>query len=89
MSKQVKQAIAELNPFNHGITIAIHQRKSECIATFHMPRQFDTKDIEFDGWNEDVTNMTDCHSEDDLLNAYIYRTWNVSNDWFCIEVLPF
>ncbi|NQS21405.1 hypothetical protein [Streptococcus suis] len=40
MDKQVKQVIDELEPFNHGITIAIHQNKNECIATFRMPRQF-------------------------------------------------
>lgn len=28
MNKQVKQVIDELEPFNHGITIAIHQNKN-------------------------------------------------------------
>lgn len=89
MDKQVKQVIDELEPFNHGITIAIHQNKNECIATFRMPRQFDTKKIKFTGWNEDVRNRTSCHSENDLLEAYVYKIWKVSDDWICIEVLPF
>ena len=89
MSNQVKQVIDELEPFNHGITIAIHQSKNECIATFRMPRQLDTKKIEFTGWNEDVTNRTSYHSESDLLNAYVHKARKVTNDWICVEVLPF
>lgn len=89
MDKQVKQVIDELEPFNHGITIEINKNKNECIATFRMPRQFDTKKIKFTGWNEYVRNRTSCHSENDLLEDYVYKVLNVSNDCICIEVLPF
>ena len=43
MNKRVYEKLKELDPFNHGITIAIHQNENECIAIFYMPRQFDTK----------------------------------------------
>lgn len=89
MSRQVKDVINGLEPFKHGITVAIHQSCSECIATFHMPKQFDTKDVTFTGWNEDVRNKTAYHSEGDLLNAYVDKVWEVTDDWVCVELLPF
>lgn len=87
MGQQVKDFIKRHDPQAHGVTFAIHQSKSECVATFHKLRE--TEEVAFTGWNEDVKNRTSCHSEADLLEAYIYRTWNVSNDWFSIEILPF
>ena len=34
MNKRVYEKLKELDPFNHGITIAIHQNENECIAIF-------------------------------------------------------
>ena len=86
MSKRVYEKLNELDPFNHGITIAIHQNENECIAIFYMPRQLDTKKVDFIGWNKEVKNLTRCQSENELLKAEICRTWVVEDDWICIEL---
>ena len=87
MSKRLYEKLKELDPFNNGITIAIHQNENECIATFYMPRQFDTKKVNFVEWNKDVKNMTGYHSEGELLEAQVHRIWEVEDDWICIELL--
>lgn len=86
MNKRVYEKLKELDPFNHGITIAIHQNENECIAIFYMPRQFDTKKVDFIEWNQDVKNMTEYQSESELLKAQVRRTWEVEDDWICIEL---
>ncbi|MEX2805020.1 hypothetical protein AB3329_07905 [Streptococcus sp. H31] len=88
-SKQVRQIFDELDPLNHGITVAIHQNKDECIALFHMPKQSEAKNFDFIGWNDDVRNRTNYHSKNDLLDAYVDKVRKVTNDWICVELLPF
>ena len=51
-----------------------------------MPKQFDTKKVDFIGWNKEVKNLTGCQSENELLKAEIRRTWVVEDDWICIEL---
>lgn len=91
MSKQVKQVIDEHICKRHCVNFAIHQNKNECVAIFlKFPEGHDRDgEVIFKRWNDEVKNKTGCHSENDLLNAYVYKVWNVSDDWFCIEVLPF
>ena len=89
MSRQVKDVLNGLNPFHHGITIAIHKNKKECMALFRMPKQLGSKHVEFCRWNEDVKNSTKYKTKETLLEAYVDKVWETSADWVCIEILPF
>ncbi|WP_247906747.1 hypothetical protein [Streptococcus anginosus] len=89
MSKQVKDILATHNTDRpNGIIFAIHQNKQECIALFERSGWPDLK-TQFLSWNEEVKNRTGFHSENDLLNAYVCKIWEVTDDWVCIELLPF
>ena len=85
----VSEKLPDRDTFNHGITRAIHQNENECIAVFYMPRQFNTKKVDFIEWNQDVKNMTEYQSESELLKAQVRRTWEVEDDWICIELKQF
>lgn len=84
---KVKDVLATHNTgCPHEIIFAIHQKKEECIALFKRTCWPDLK-IRFSSWNEDVRNRTDYDSENDLLNAYVCKVWEVNVDWICIELL--
>ncbi|HEM4327358.1 TPA: hypothetical protein ACHVJA_001692 [Streptococcus suis] len=87
MGRQVKDVINQHEPQAFAVTFAIHQSRSECVASFSKLRE--TEEVNFTGWNDDVKNKTGCKTEDDLLNSYVDKVHKVTNDWCVIEILPF
>lgn len=82
----VRQMMNKYDPLNHGIHFAIHQSIDECIASFYMAEQFDTKDVEFKNWNSYVTNRTSYKTPTELLSATVTGTKEVSPDWIVLYI---